>query len=117
MWNNSVGDGVVNQNTYPVSTGGLMLLEPYILKTVRRDLGSQEYTKYKMDWEFFNQVWAYNWTVSTVNGLRGAGARGQGFVNRYQFVTLADALSYTNGMSAHIQAYPEGIGLFTTPFQ
>jgi hypothetical protein len=30
-------------------------------------MSSQEYTQYKYDWEIFNRIWIYTFTIQTLN--------------------------------------------------
>ena len=60
---------------------------------------SREYTQYKLDWFFFNDVWSYNYTVSTLNGP------GPLIYSPYDFAKNADFISYTRGQAAHIAYY------------
>lgn len=58
-----------------------------------------EYAAYKNDWNIFNKVWAYNYTVSA---LRAAGG-GQSY---YQFLSDSERLSYRRGQDNHVSMYP-----------
>jgi hypothetical protein len=92
-------------NTYPVSSGAIVLIScTYPFNKVRKDMSMQEYIRYKVDWDFFNYVWAYNWTISTVNGLNRAAGR-PGNLSSYAFLTNQDQLSYTNGLISHAAVY------------
>ena len=68
---------------------------------LRSDMGSQEYMNYKSDWDFFNTVWSYNYTVSTMNALGMTPIH-----SPYPLQTNGQILSYTNGQLAHVAAYP-----------
>ena len=76
----------------------------------------QEYINYRNDWDFFNYVWAYNWTVSTVNGFNAAAGR-KGLISPYAFPNYAYGLSYSNGQISHATVYPSAAvaGAFDIP--
>jgi hypothetical protein len=73
----------------------------YPVIKARTDMGFQEYMNYKTDWTYFNTVWSYNYTVSTMNGLEMTPMH-----TPYSFQTYGQMLSYSNGQVAHIAAYP-----------
>ena len=73
-------------------------------------MGIQEYIQYKQDWFFFNNTWAYNYTISTMNGLNGS------ILRPFQFATNRDLISYINGQNEHIEAYPTPVGQFNNIF-
>jgi len=81
----------------------------YPLAKVRVGMPSREYTQYKLDWFFFNDVWSYNYTVSTLNGSSGILS-----YSPYDFAKNADFISYTRGQAAHIAYYSTigGSGFF-----
>ena len=89
---------IININTLPVSPESISTICAYPLGKVRIDMGIQEYRNYKTDWYFFNKVWTYNYTVSTLNGLGKSN-------NYYQFMSNGDLISYSNGQLAHVAFY------------
>ena len=91
---------IINVNTVPPSPEALSTVYAYPLGTVRRDMGIQEYINYKNDWNFFETVWSYNYTISTLNGLSG-GSR----YSPWQFMSNGDIVSYTKGQLAHFAFY------------
>ena len=66
----------------------------------RKDLGSGELTSYKYQWQTFDRVWMYNYTVSTLNGSE---EKKKYFP--YQFGNKNEQLAYSNGQYAHIAYY------------
>ena len=81
------------------SIAALSIVQAYPLGKVRVGMPSQEYTVYKNEWNYFNTVWAYNITVSTLNGS------GQGKLPPFEFITNDNKVSYVNGQVAHIGFY------------
>jgi hypothetical protein len=95
---------IINVNTIPPSPESISTINAYPLGTVRRDLGIQGYINYKNDWEFFNTVWSYNYTISTLNGL-SVEFFGKYQFSPWQFANYADIASYSNGQMAHFAFY------------
>ena len=77
---------------------------------------SQEYTQYKHDWEVFNRIWIYNFTIQTLNKNASAyGPYGRyPILESYLFTSQDELISYNNGLTAHSVAYPE-TSIFVTP--
>jgi hypothetical protein len=75
----------------------------YPLAKVRKDMPSREYTTYKSDWELFNRIWAYDYSVSTLNGRDPR--PGEGKYNYYDFANYSEKMSYMNGQTAHVAYY------------
>ena len=82
-----------------ISDAALSIICLYPLVKRRMDMGFLEYINYTDNWNIFNRVWAYNYTVRE---LRTAGGN-EGY---YQFVTDSERISYVNGRTSHIAAYP-----------
>jgi hypothetical protein len=80
------------------SDAALAILCEYPLIKIRSDMSFDEYTAYKNNWNIFNKVWAYNYTV---RALRAAG----GNQNYYQFLSDSERLSYIRGQTAHASMY------------
>ena len=74
----------------------------YPLAKIRVGMPAQEYMQYKANWYFFNDVWSYNYTVSTLNGSDPGQKR---LYSPYEFMKNADFISYVNGQAAHIGYY------------
>ena len=72
----------------------------YPLKTLRKDMSSQEWTEYKDSWYTFNRIWAYNYSVSTINGTQDQKKR------PWQFVSNKERVNYVKGQTAHVENYP-----------
>lgn len=89
---------IININTLPILPAATSTICAYPLGKLRIDMGIQEYTNYKTDWYFFNSVWTYNYTVSTLNSQGN-------LYSPYQFMTNEHILSYSNGQLAHISFY------------
>ena len=89
---------IININTVPILPAAVSVMCAYPLGKVRIDMGTQEYMNYKADWYFFNTVWSYNYTVSTLNGLGGSNTP-------YRFMSNGDMISYSNGQLAHVAFY------------
>ena len=86
-------------------------LNQFPIIKIRKDMGFQEYTTYKNDWIFFNNVWAYNYMILQLNSTQGTR------FSYFQFTTNLDHISYTHGQIAHIECYPDiaSTGIFNTP--
>ena len=70
---------------------------------------SQQYMDYVNDWNTFNNAWAFNYTVSTIN------ASGTSHANPYTFATNKEYLSFLRGQTAHVVAYPYSSQQFVMP--
>jgi len=86
-------------NDLRISDLALAILCQYPLVKIRIDMSFDEYTAYKNNWNIFNKVWAYNYTV---RALRAAG----GDQSYYQFLSDSERLSYVRGQSNHVSMYP-----------
>ena len=75
-------------------------INSYPLGKVRTGMPAKEYAQYKNDWNFFNKVWATNYTVSTIN------ATAECPIPKYEFASNAERLSYINGRISHVSYYP-----------
>lgn len=91
---------ILNPNQIPISSEARSTICEYAFSTVRRGYPFQEYMNYQRDWAFFNTVWSYNYTVSTLNG------QGHGLYQPWQFMRSQDRQSYSNGQAAHSASYP-----------
>lgn len=85
-------------NDVPISDAALAILCQYPLIKTRKDMSFDEYTAYRNDWNTFNKVWGYNYTV---RALRVAG----GSQNYYQFSSDSERLSYKRGQDNHVSMY------------
>lgn len=92
------GGNTLDYNTVTPSPEAISTICQYPLGKVRNDMGFQEYNRYKNDWTYFNHVWSYNYTVST---LWAAGTP----TSYYAFPTSDAALSYSNGQASHVAYY------------
>jgi hypothetical protein len=90
---------IPNPNNIPISLAASNLACLYPLGKVRQGMPIQEYINYKNDWNFFNKVWAYNYTVSTLNSVNHLS------LQPYQFMSNGDHTSYTNGQISHVSYY------------
>lgn len=97
---------IPNPNTIPISAEAQSTIMIYMFSTLRRGYGIQEYVNYQRDWVFFNTVWSYNYTVSTLNGQGGR------LYQPWQFLSSQDRASYSNGQSAHASVYPSSVTVF-----
>ena len=85
-------------NDVTISDAALAILCQYPLIKSRKDMSFDEYTAYRNDWNTFNRVWGYNYTV---RALRAAG----GAQSYYQFLTDSERLSYRRGQDNHASMY------------
>ncbi len=81
------------------------------LASNRKDYTQSEWREYKLDWETFNQIWAYNYTVSTINGRAG-----NKNTSPYQFLSYTQRASYINGQSAHVGYYGNNVAFSNIVF-
>jgi hypothetical protein len=88
----------INPNTIPVLPAALSTICAYPLGKIRKDMNSQEYNNYIYEWNMFDTVWTYNYTISTLNG------QGSRF-DYYAFLTNRDRISYINGQASHVSFY------------
>jgi hypothetical protein len=96
-----------NINNIPISQEASSIINAYPLANVRGGLGIQEYINYRNDWFFFNTVWSYNYTVSTLNA--------SGYSNSpWYFETNDDRVRFLNGQNAHVAFY-SNVNIFTSP--
>ncbi len=98
---------IPNPNTIPISPVAQAAICQYALSTVRKSYAIGEYLTYQKDWTFFNTVWSYNYTVSTLNGQGG-----RTLYTPWQFTSGQDRTSYSNGQAAHVAVYPSSVTVF-----
>jgi hypothetical protein len=108
------GNGLPNPNTVPPDTAVLDAINAFTFKTTRRDMSYNERLEANLAWDFFNYVWAYNVTVSTINGGLGP-ANIKKWKDKYQFLTPADRTYYVKGFVAHQAEYPDSYTFFCEP--
>ena len=89
----------VNRALTP-SDAAMSTMVAYPFVVFRKDLGSGELTSYRYQWETFNRVWMYNYTVSSLNG-----SVQKKQYSPWQFVNKNEQLAYSNGQMAHISYY------------
>jgi hypothetical protein len=56
--------------------------------------------EYVTDWNTFNRIWGFNYTVSTINSSAGS------YAESYKFASNDEYLSYLRGQRAHFAVYP-----------
>jgi len=95
------------ENSYYLKA--ISTLTSYPLKKIRNDMTSQQYMDYTDDWTTFNNIWAFNYTVSSINASKISHA------NIYTFVSNKEYLSFLRGQQAHIIAYPSSVQQFIMP--
>jgi hypothetical protein len=77
----------------------------YPLASQRKDYNQSEWTTYKTEWETFNKIWCYNYTVSTLNS-QAAGIK----YEPYKFLSYNQRVAYIKGQAAHIAYYIDYLG-------
>lgn len=75
-------------------------ISSYTLGKLRTGMPAQEYIQYRNDWNFFNEVWAFNYTVSTINFGEKCPRP------KYEFASNAQRVSYIRGQISHVDYYP-----------
>jgi len=88
----------------------------YPVYKLRKDMSSQEYIQYVLDWNNFNKTWIYNYTITSLNLIAtiGGGVFAKGNLGPYEFTSGEERISYRKGQEAHVAAYPLSSLLFTT---
>ena len=95
-----MSQGTIDPNSVTISQVPLTFLcSNYPLAKVRSDMGNEEYTRYKNEWNMFTRVWSYNYTVSTIRG------GGDKTVKYYQFLSNRDFIAYKNGQNGYNTVY------------
>lgn len=89
-------------NNLPLITNSnaLSTICAFPLAYYRKDLNSSERTAYRYEWVTFETIWAYNYTVSTLNGITLPKP-----YSPYQFQSKNEQLAYSNGQLSHIAYY------------
>jgi hypothetical protein len=89
----------------PRNLDAVSTMVAYPLATNRTDMTQYEWTKYKIEWKTFEDIWIYNYGASTINGTEGIKK------NPWQFLSYSERNHYINGQQAHVAYYsnaPEG---------
>lgn len=86
-------------NNIPISEKSKSIIYDYPLIKKRTDMAYTELRNYTDDWQTFERVWMYNYTV---RDLLKTGAN----VSYYVFASSAERKSYKSGQSAHVSMYP-----------
>jgi len=86
-------------NNIPISEKSKSILYDYPQIKKRSDMSYTELRKYTDDWQTFDRVWMYNYTV---RDLLKTGAN----VSYYVFENLAERRSYRAGQASHVSMYP-----------
>lgn len=105
-----MSDNSVNYNTIPTSLTAQNAINTYTFLSPRKDFSIDEWNKFKMDWLKFQEVWAYNYTVSTLNGNAG-----RPLYSTYAFKSNDEKQSVVRGQSAHVTGYPSAFNTFVLP--
>jgi len=102
-----------SNDIYTEATG---IITQFPVYKVRKDMSSQEYTSYKLDWETFNMIWTYDYTIKTLN--KNASVYGplsaSAIIPPYEYKSQGEVISYIRGLESHVSAYPSSTILFTT---
>ena len=77
----------------------------YPLASQRKDYNQSEWTMYKIEWDIFNKIWTYNYSVSTINGLAQ-----QKVYEPYKFLSYDQRVAYIKGQQAHVAYYVTYLG-------
>jgi len=100
------GGNTLDTNTIARSPESISTICQYPIGKLRNDMGYQEYIRYQNDWNFFNYVWSYNYTVSTLRSTTGTD------IQAFTFPDNRTAISYSNGQAAHAAFYPSSQSVF-----
>jgi hypothetical protein len=93
-----------------INNGATEIICSYPLASQRKDYNQSEWNTYKIEWTTFNQIWAYNYTVSTLNGQGGSGSD-QKKKEPYHFLSYNQRVAYIKGQLAHIAYYIDYLGI------
>jgi len=91
-------------NNIPISEKSKSIIYDYPLIKKRTDMAYTELRKYTDDWQTFDRVWMYNYTV---RDLLKTGAN----VSYYIFEDVAERKSYKAGQASHVAMYPDAAAL------
>lgn len=91
-------------NNIPISEKSKSILYEYPQIKKRNDMSYTELRKYTDDWQTFDRVWMYNYTV---RDLLKTGAN----VSYYMFENVAERKSYRAGQASHVAMYPDAAAL------
>jgi len=81
----------------------------------RKDMAITEYNQYIVDWNTFNKVWIYNYTITSLNLIATIGTSNfKPIISQYEFPSGDQRISFIRGQGAHVAAYPASSLLFTT---
>ena len=105
MSTNQIGTQPNPNKPLTILSAAKEILCTYPLVQIRKDMSIQEKITYNYEWNTFNTVWAYNYTVSTVNGL--GGLTGIGANSPWQHINNKERIAYRRGQIFHVQAYPD----------
>ena len=83
----------------PRNQTAVNIMASYPLATNRTDMSQFEWTKYKMEWKTFEDIWIYNYGVSTINATSAQKK------NPWQYLSFSERNHYLNGQQAHIAYY------------
>lgn len=86
-------------NNIPISEKSKSIIYDYPQIKKRTDMAYTELRKYTDDWQTFDRVWMYNYTV---RDLLKSGAN----VSYYVFEDVAERKSYRAGQASHVAMYP-----------
>jgi len=101
------GGNTVDYNTVVPSPEAISTICTYPMAKTRSDMGYQEYNRYKNNWSYFNHVWSYNYTVSTLRSTTSNTS-----IHYYAFPTNAAIHAYSNGQAAHAAYYTSNTAVF-----
>jgi hypothetical protein len=87
-------------NNIPISDNSKIILYKYPQIKKRNDMSYTELRIYTDDWQTFDRVWMYNYTV---RDLLKTGAN----VSYYAYESVAERRSYRAGQASHVSMYPD----------
>ncbi len=105
-----MSDNPVNYNTIAPSLTAQNAINTYIFLSPRKDFSNDEWRQFKVDWLKFQEVWAYNYTVSTLNGNAG-----RPLYSFYAYKSNDEKQSVIKGQTAHVVGYPSDFNRFVIP--
>ncbi len=89
----------------PIDFGAIQIICSFPLASQRKDYTPNEWMKYKYEWNTFNKVFEYNYTVSTLNAQAGAIK-----YEAYKFLGN-ELIAYKNGQLHHVWYYSDYLGV------
>ena len=89
-------------NNFPliINLDAISTLSAYPIVITKKGMTAHYLTSYRYEWMTFDNIWAYNYTVSTLNGNNE-----RKMYSPYQFQSKNEQYAYRNGQISHNTYY------------